>query len=308
MKKIRLIQWLALLLAGALLLGFAACQRVDNNPTEPFETTTDPIEFTTTEAPTTPVITQPGFWSIEIRGVPNVTTFNSQDAQYLPKVQVEMAFTNIETGRADKVTYGGITLRSLLSFCGVQFVSSVTVSSISGVSTVYNPVMAMAEDTILAWEVDGALIDDDVPLRMCPKSGTAEMLIRQVSSINVIAGIPETTTATTTLPSYATPPMGHTNDYSYTTTTRPTTWGTYPSSVTGVEPPTGPPQTDASGNTIATTTAASNASRTTAAGQQHTTAYVYTQPTTTTRTTTTVSTRITSPKPDWWPDDVEWLG
>jgi len=301
MKKIRLIQWLALLLAGALLLGFAACNKAKpgNDPTEPFDTTTDPFEFTT-EPPTTPVINQPGFWSIEIRGVPNVNTFNSQDAQYLPKVQVEMTSTNLETGLASKVTYGGITLRSLLSFCGVQYVSSVTVASINGSSASYSPAMAMAEDTILAWEVDGALIDDEPPLRMCPKTGSAELLIKQVSSINVIAGMPETTT--TTMPTYATPPMGNTYQPPYTTRTEATTWGTFPSSVSGVDAPTGPQPTDEQGNPVTTTVPTT----TTTTIRPATTKYVYTQPTTTTRTTATQ--KPTNPKPSWWPDDVEWEG
>ena len=302
MKKIRLIRWLAVLLAGALLLGFAACNKKDpDGPTEPFDTTTDPSAFVTTEPPTTAAAITPGFWSIEIRGVPRVTSISSQEAQYLPKVQMEMTNTNLETGLASKVTYGGITLRSLLSYCGVQYVSSVTVSSISGASVVYNPVMAMAEDTILAWEVDGALIDDEPPLRICPKSGSPEMLIRQVSSINVIAGVEPTTTQ----PTYATPPMGHTNDYNYTTTTRPTTWGPLPSSVPGVVPPTGPPATNPDGTPV-TTAAPTTATTTTTRGYTKYTGY--TQPTTSTRATTTVTTRITSPKPDWWPDDVEWLG
>ena len=301
MKKIRMIRWLALLLAGALLLGFAACRKGgDDGPTtQPLYTTTDPYEITT-EPPTAAPVAAPGFWSIEIRGVPNITSFNSQDAQYLPKVQVEMISTNLETGLSSKVTYGGVTLRSLLmTFCGVQAVGSVTVSSISGASAVYNPAMAMAEDTILAWEVDGALIDDDIPLRMCPKSGTPEMLIRQVSSINVIIGQPEITT----LPTYATPPMGHTNDYNYTTTTRATTWGTLPSSVPGVDPPTAPQPTNPDGTPI-TTAAPTTATTTTM--RPPTTKYVYTQPTTSTRATTT--TKPTLSAPDWWPPDIPWMG
>ena len=311
MKKIRLVQWLALLLAGALLLGFAACngEGKEELTTAP-PTTTDLFEFTT-EPLTTTTAVMPGFWSIEIRGVPNITSFNSHDAQYLPKVQVEMISTNVETGLSSKVTYGGVTLRSLLmTFCGVQYVSSVTVSSINGSSAVYNPVMAMAEDTILAWEVDGAPIDADPPLRMCPRSGTAEMLIRQVSSLNVIPGMPE---VTTTLPTYATPPMGYTNDYNYTTTTRrttTTTWSTFPSSVSGIEPPTAPPATDDQGNPITTpiTTTTPPTTTTTTTTRRYT-SYVYTEPPPrTTSTRSTASTKATSQRPDWWPEDVEWLG
>jgi hypothetical protein len=305
MKKIRLIQWLSLLLAGALLLGFAACHKEPGGPTEPFDTTAGPLEPTTVaEPPTTATAAAPGFWNIEIRGVPNIMSFNSQDAQYLPKVQVEMISTNLETGLASRVTYGGVTLRSLLmSFCGVQAVSSVTVTSINGASAVYNPVMAMAEDTILAWEVDGAPIDADPPLRMCPKSGTAEMLVRQVSSINVIIGVPETTLPTYTA-IYTPPPMGHTNDYNYTTTTR---WSTYPASVSGIDPPTAPPPTNPDGTPVTTTepTTATTTTTTTTTTRTYT-KYTYVQPTTVTRTTS--STRPTLTPPEWWPPDVPYYG
>ena len=287
---------MALLLAGALLLGFAACNRGEGGDDE---TTTAPetTEITTTAPPTTTVA--PGFWSIELRGVPNVSTFTSQHAQYLPKVQVEMSFTNIETGRADKHTYGGITLRSLLSYCGVPAVNNVTVTAMTGNSTTYSPAMAMAEDTILAWEVDGALIDDDNPLRMCPKSGTAELVVRQVSSINVVVGIPEPTTVTT-YPTYS----------NYTTrSTQRTTWSTYPSSVSGITPPTtvaptnpdGTPVTTTLPTTVTTTTATTTTTRTR-------TSYIYTQPPPRPSSTQSSSAATARPKPPNWPDDVEWMG
>jgi len=295
MKKIRMIRWLALLLAGALLLGFAACRKGgDDGPTtQPLYTTTDPYEITT-EPPTAAPVAAPGFWSIEIRGVPNITSFNSQDAQYLPKVQVEMISTNLETGLSSKVTYGGVTLRSLLmTFCGVQAVGSVTVSSISGASAVYNPAMAMAEDTILAWEVDGAPIDAEPPLRMCPKSGSAELLIRQVSSINVVPGVPEVTQPSYAV-TYAPPPMGNNQGANNTTTTRRTTWPTYDPSDPNVEPPTAP--TTEPTTTVATTTTTTRTY----------TSYVYTAPSTVSRTTTTV--RPTLEPPEWWPPDVPYYG
>ena len=297
MKKTRMIRWMALLLAGALLLGFAACHKgdPDDGPTtEPLVTTTDPYEFTT--EPPTSAVAAPGYWSIEIRGVPNITSFNSQDAQYLPKVQVEMISTNLETGLSSKVTYGGVTLRSLLTtFCGVSYVSSVTVSSISGASVVYNPVVAMAEDTILAWEVDGAPIDAEPPLRMCPKSGSAELLVRQVSSINVVVGMEPTTVS---VPAYVAPPMGNTNDYNYTTTTRRTTTTTWPTYQTDPTNPDSTPVTTTEPTTTTTTTTTTTRTYT---------SYVYSQPTTnSTRPTTT--TRPTLTPPEWWPPDVPYYG
>ena len=291
MKKSSLIQWMALLLTGALLLGFAACGDRSKEPaTEPPETT---IEEPTTEEPTTPVSVIPGFWSIEIRGVPNTYVFTSEDAKFLPKVEVEMSTTNVATGTTSKYKYGGVTLRSLLSFITVQNVSYITVSSQSS-SVTYSAAMAMAEDTILAWEIDGALIDADIPLRMCPKSGTAELFVSQVTSLNIVVSLePPTTT-------YADPPTGNNSQPPWSNSTQKTTWPTYES----YDPPTMPPQTDADGNVITTepTTDSTTSTYTTSkitSSRYRPEDYTAgpTQPTTTTTTTS-------STKPPWWPSDV----
>ncbi|MCL1952114.1 MAG: molybdopterin-dependent oxidoreductase [Oscillospiraceae bacterium] len=272
MKKTRLIRWLALLLTGALLLCFAACTKKQPKDPPPEETTESTEKSTTTtEAPT---ITEApvGSWRIELRGVPNVLFFSSEDAQYLPKVQIEMTTTNLETGLSSKDTYGGITLRSLLNYCGVQNVVSVTVVSVLGPSAVYNETMSMAEDTVLAWEKDGAPLDFDPPLRMCPRSGTAEMFIKQVSSINVVpsAGVPETVT-------WSEPPPGN-NDPA------PTTWGT----TTWATVPTTETTT-----TTTTTTTVSRTPWTTI------TFPPYVGPSTTNSATL-------MEKPSWWPKDEPW--
>jgi len=283
MKRNRLIQWLALLLTGALLLCFAAC----NNNKKPVEPPTEffPESETYTEPPTVPTASTIGTWRIELRGIPSVLFFSSEDAQYLPKVQIPIPITNPETGLTVSYTFGGITLRSLLNFCGVQNVANVTVASLTGAAATYTDLLAMAEDTILAWEIDGALIDDDPPLRMCPKTGQASDFISKVSSINVTpAGAYDPGLVTDpyqpdqpTQP-FSAPPMGVTDDYNRTTTT----WPTYPPSVPGVDQPT----------TETTTTTTTRPpwtipSRTSYAGRDTTAA-------------------TTTGRPNWWPDDMEW--
>jgi len=280
MKKNRLIQWLALALTGALLLCFAACnsgRAVVEPPTE-----YEPEPETTTEAPTVPTASL-GIWRIELRGVPNVLFFSSEDAQYLPKVQIEMTTTNPETGLSSRNTYGGITLRSLLNYCGVQNVASVTVTSKLGPFATYNDVMAMAEDTVLAWEIDGAEIDADPPLRMCPRSSAQPTdFIRQVTSLNVVPAAAALDPGLPEQPGFSDPPMGN-NNPAPTTWQTTTTWATYPSSAAGVDPPT----TETTTTTTTTTTRIWT-----------TRAYTsYVGPTTTTQNTA---------KPSWWPDGVPW--
>jgi len=284
MKKKRLIQWLALLLTGALLLCFAACRGdgPDEPPTEAFESEPE----NTTEAQTAPVFSG-GVWSVELRGVPNALSFTSEDAQYLPKVQIEMTTTNPETGLSSSNTYGGVTLRSVLNLYGVQNVLNVTVASLLGPAAVYTDVMAMAEDTVLAWEIDGALIDTAPPLRMCPRSGTANDFIRQVTSLTVVpasaAVMQDPNIDPATGQPWAQPPMGITNDYNYTTTTT-TSYPTYA--------PADPNATSSTTESTTTTTTQSRTSWTTPKP------YTYVGPSSSASTAAT--------KPAWWPDGVPW--
>jgi len=186
MKKPRLITWLALLLTAALLLGLAACGKEKDND--------DPTKGETTAGELTlDAAADPGAWRIEVRGISGVDAFDSADAQWLPKVEVEMTTTN-SSGFTVTNTYGGVLLRSVLDYFGVQFVAGVTVISMDGNEVTYTHDTAMAADTLLAWEMDGSPIDAQPPLRMCPASGTPEMVVKLVSAINVRPRTAEQTT------------------------------------------------------------------------------------------------------------------
>jgi DMSO/TMAO reductase YedYZ molybdopterin-dependent catalytic subunit len=284
MKKNRTIQLLAVLLTGATLFALGACNKKGNGKekTTARESTTTELQFTAvTDAP---VAAAPGSWRIEIRGVDTVTQFTSEDAKYLPKMELEMTTTN-SSGFTVTNKYGGITLRSLLSFCNVTNVSNVAVTSIDGYAANYNAAMAMAEDTLLAWEMDGAPIDTEPPLRMCPRSGTAEMYVQLVTSISVSVLPPEqlTTTTPSTYAEYY-PSYVYVPSYYYTTSRTTTTKATTSVSTTT--------STDPSTESTATTTAT-----TTTTKRSTSPPYVYTNNrTTTTKAMTTYTTRPT----EWW--------
>ena len=275
-RKPRIVSWLALLLAGALLLGIAACgdKKGGDDATDIEETTTE------TEPTTEEVVADLSAWRIEIRGVPGIVKFDSLDAEALPQVETEMTTTN-SSGFTVTSRYKGITLRSLLAYINVQYVSSVTVSSMDGNTATYNADMVMADDTLLAWEMDGAPIETVPPLRMCPGSGTADDYVKLVSTINVRIGREPATTVPTTLPTTYTniyyPP------YNPPATTRPTTTRPTGTNTTG---PTG-------------TTAGTGTTTTIPGGSTSTTVPTTTTrpPTTTTRPTTT--TKFTLPTFNW---------
>ncbi|MDR2753770.1 MAG: molybdopterin-dependent oxidoreductase [Oscillospiraceae bacterium] len=327
----------ALLMASVLVLVFAACKKNppedDENASDPTQETTD-FEFATDAG--TPVLATPGNWQIAISGVEGITQFTSEEAQYLQLVEQEMTSTN-SAGFTVTNTYKGITLRSLLAYLGVSNVSNVTVTSVAGNSSTYETAIAMAETTLLAWEIDGAPIETEPPLRMCPASGTAEMYISLVSALTVTPAAPTLvtpgfgytypvnstypayvpsyyyptiSTARSTYPNYTYP------SYSYPTyapVTYPTTKQTVPTATTKTTAKTTAPSTtypvsstatDSSATTTAPTDTTSTTTTTTTkpATTTSTTRYTYTNRSTTTKApATTTKAPVTTTWPDGWP-------
>jgi hypothetical protein len=146
---------------------------------------------------------------------------------------------------------------------------------VDGYVATYNSDMAMADNTLLAWEMDGAPIDAEPPLRMCPGGGTSEMYVKLVSSINVAALSPDQVT-TTAVPvetyypdNWTFPPQPpvyttqyypvHTTQYTHTAAPTAPTAPTVTSTVSAETYPTTEPTTTES--TTMTTTAASRTTR-----------------------------------------------
>jgi len=262
----------ALLLTAALIVTLAACKKSDG----PDETTTAPTTgdaSITTAAGVSPIsIAEIPAWRIEVRGVPNVTSFSSVDAQYLPKVEVEM--TTMNNGFNVTNRYGGVTLRSILNLFYVQNVLSIDAIAMDNRTVTYPSALAMAGDTVLAWEIDGVPIDTQNPLRLCPKTGAADMYMNNLSALNIV---PLDGTVTTTIPT--TGPLLDLNNNPITAP--PTTWSSYTTSIYI------PPVTAPTDPTTTTTTTTTNPSRTLRPGFN---VGGYTGPPTTTKPPTTAPT------------------
>ena len=198
-RKKTMLRWLALAVVGAMLLALAACGGRGSNGNDDYpngdEATTMTPGLTEVDVSVPPA--QGAFigtWSIAVHGVDGITNFTSEDASYLPHIEVEMTSTNA-AGFTVTNRFAGITLRSLLSYIGVANVHHVTVSSIDGSSSTHHTQVAMAADTLLAWEMDGALFDTEPPLRMAAgTAGADEMFVRLLSSITVAPAPPEPVT------------------------------------------------------------------------------------------------------------------
>ena len=268
----------ALLLTAVLIVTLAACKNDDKDPKKTTAPTTDDPSATTTASVTPATVAEIPTWRIEIRGVPNVTSFSSVDAQYLPKVEVEM--TTMNNGFNVTNRYGGVTLRSVLNLFYVQNVLSIDAISMDNKTVSFPSQLAMAGDTILAWEIDGVPIDTQHPLRICPKSGSADMYMENLSSLNIVPfveGTPTTTSTTGPLIGLDGNPI----------TAPPTTWPAYTTSI--YIPP-------ATSSTEPTTTTTTTTTRSWGLGSTFN-KDSYVGPPTTTRTTTAAPTNPPSTAP-----------
>jgi hypothetical protein len=266
----------ALLVTAVLVVTFAACGKKDKKD-DP-KTTAASLAATTPEAAA--VAADIPAWRIEVRGVPTITSFTSVDAQYLPRVEVEMTSVNA-LGITVTNRYGGITLRSMLNLFYVQDVVNVTVTAMDGSAKEYPQFVAMAADTILAWEVDGAPLETNPPLRMCTKSGESDLTVDMVSAVSIV---PLTPDMTTTMPATADIPM----------LTYPVDPGTYPAL-----PPVAPNNNTTKPTTTEATTTTTTTTTTTKTTKPTGASYVYIGPdgadsTTTTTTTTTKTSASTT--------------
>ncbi|MDR3312891.1 MAG: hypothetical protein LBS96_00360 [Oscillospiraceae bacterium] len=184
------IRWAALLLAGALIFAFAACGEKDNDPGASVSSSVNGGEAAYTEPtePTVlPVVNDPNAWRLEVRGG-NISEFTSNDAKYQTLYQnLSMTVTDVNYGVTTTHQYTGITLKSILEFVGVPpyRVQSVTVTSVTGKSVNYSAALALDETTLLAWEEDGAPIQTNPPLKMCPKNGSLENYVDLCASITI---------------------------------------------------------------------------------------------------------------------------
>jgi hypothetical protein len=125
-----------------------------------------------------------GTWTLLIEGVPGVTQFTSADAAKLKSVTIEMTITN-SRGESRTNSYTGIPLKAILNAIGAKNVSSLKVAASDGFEAVYDAKLINADDTLLAWAMDGQLLEGEAPLRMSPKQGVGNQFVRNTAKIVV---------------------------------------------------------------------------------------------------------------------------
>lgn len=120
-------------------------------------------------------------WVFTIETPDGEKQFTSNDVAALEIVTIEVTTTkNDETTTR---TYTGVKLADILAAVGVSEYSSITVVAADEVTAEYSQELAMADDTILAWEQDGEAIVTEPPLRMVPKQGENNQSVKSVVKV-----------------------------------------------------------------------------------------------------------------------------
>ena len=161
MKKTAII-----LLILAIILTVTACNPKTDEPAESNETANI------------------GEWKITIVTSTGEKEFTSADAKKLTAVTLE-ATTKNKNGEEATSTYTGVKLSDILSHAGVTDFTNLTIEASDGFSAEYDKELALKDDTILAWEKDGKLLEGDNPVQMVPKTGFGNQFVKNTARIIV---------------------------------------------------------------------------------------------------------------------------
>ncbi|MCL2671831.1 MAG: molybdopterin-dependent oxidoreductase [Clostridiales bacterium] len=123
-------------------------------------------------------------WSFTVVTADGEKVFTSADAAKLEIVTLEV--TTTKDGVESTDIYVGVRLADILAAVGVADCSGVTIVAADDYEVAYERDIALANDTILAWERNGAVIDTEPPLRMVPNQNTRNLSVKNAAKAIVI--------------------------------------------------------------------------------------------------------------------------
>ena len=180
MKKVKVI-----LLTGTLLLlsvfCFASGQQAGSQPGTPAAPSQPSVAQAAEPQAAVSVIPE---WMLTIVTPGGEKQFSSKDAAALTRITMEATLRN-SRGEENTNIYTGVKLADVLKAAGVSDFSSLSIIASDDFSVSYTRDLALADDTLIAWEIDGVTLTTDPPLRMAPKQGVGNQFIRQAVKIVV---------------------------------------------------------------------------------------------------------------------------
>ena len=123
-------------------------------------------------------------WTLTIVTPAGEKLFSSADAAALNRITMEATIRN-SRGEESTNTYTGVKLADVLKAAGVSDFSSLSIIAADDFSVSYTRDLALADDTLIAWEIDGEIPAYEPPLRLAPRQGVGNQYIRQPVKIVV---------------------------------------------------------------------------------------------------------------------------
>ena len=108
----------------------------------------------------------------------------STDCAALAEQNIEMALTN-KNGESVTNTYTGYKLKDVLALVGAEPTDSIEAIAADGFSSEIPVDIAIADDTLLSYKLDGAPYESAQPVRLSPKSGAGNQFIKDLAQIIV---------------------------------------------------------------------------------------------------------------------------
>jgi hypothetical protein len=178
MKKIKV----TVLITALLLITVFCYARGQAEPSQPGAAPAAAVPESI--APITAALSPIPKWTLTIVTTAGEKLFSSADAAALNRITMEATLRN-SRGEESTNIYTGVKLADVLKAVGVSDFASLSIIASDDFSVSYSRDLALADDTLIAWEIDGEIPTYDPPLRMAPKQGVGNQYIRQAVKIVV---------------------------------------------------------------------------------------------------------------------------
>ncbi|MCL1802410.1 MAG: molybdopterin-dependent oxidoreductase [Eubacteriaceae bacterium] len=123
-------------------------------------------------------------WSIIVQANGQEIAITAAECALLTEHSVEMTITN-KNGESTTSTYTGILLKDVLALAGAEPAQSVEAVAADGYSSEIPVEVAMADDTLISYLLDGVPYEGGQPIRLSPKTGSGNQFIKDLEKLVV---------------------------------------------------------------------------------------------------------------------------
>jgi hypothetical protein len=123
-------------------------------------------------------------WSVKLEGV-SQEAFTNLDVEKITAVDVKATHRSREGVETEQV-WTGILIKDLLKYLNAESATEVTIESTDGFNRVYDHELISSDGTLVAWKVDGQVLDaDSGPIQSVADGKGPNWWIKQVAKISI---------------------------------------------------------------------------------------------------------------------------